>query len=281
MAAFSLTLERTNTTDGSYGIKEHDSASSHCTAWLADSRKKALLAHIGVGTIDQALLGILAAKHQSLRLWGLLGKVLIADEVHACDAYVMGLLKTLLKTHAAFGGSAILLSATLPSPSVPASSLPSWKVQALPPLQSQTRHTRSSRRLPRKKCAKCLSQRALHHGAQFGWSPCPMSMPLLNVCEQRCRGDSAPAGCATLLPTRSKPTRFGSKKLVQKMCCSTTPVLLLPTGCASVQRCSNASVWKALPQTVVGGSSSPRRWSSNRWTSILIIWSLTLHPLTW
>jgi CRISPR-associated endonuclease/helicase Cas3 len=69
---------------------------------------------VGVGTIDQALLGILAAKHQSLRLWGLLGKVLIADEVHACDAYVMDLLKTLLKFHVAFGGSAILLSATLP-----------------------------------------------------------------------------------------------------------------------------------------------------------------------
>jgi CRISPR-associated endonuclease/helicase Cas3 len=114
MAAFSLGLERTNTTDTGYGIKEHDSASSHCTAWLADSRKKALLAHVGVGTIDQALLGILAAKHQSLRLWGLMGKVLIVDEVHACDAYVTGLLKTLLKFHAAFGGSAILLSATLP-----------------------------------------------------------------------------------------------------------------------------------------------------------------------
>lgn len=40
--------------------------------------------------------------------------MLIADEVHACDAYVTGLLKTLLKFHAAFGGSAILLSATLP-----------------------------------------------------------------------------------------------------------------------------------------------------------------------
>ena len=33
-----------------------------------------------------------------------------------------------------------------------------------------------------------------------------MSMPLLNVCEQRCRGDSAPAGCATLLPTREAYT---------------------------------------------------------------------------
>jgi CRISPR-associated endonuclease/helicase Cas3 len=114
MAAFSLHLEHTNKIDTGYGLKEHDSASSHCAAWLADSRKKALLAHVGVGTIDQALLGILASRHQSLRLWGLLGKVLIADEVHACDAYVTGLLKTLLKFHAAFGGSAILLSATLP-----------------------------------------------------------------------------------------------------------------------------------------------------------------------
>lgn len=113
-AAFSLALEHANRIDTGYGNKEYESASGHCTAWLADSRKKALLAHVGVGTIDQALLGILAAKHQSLRLWGLLGKVLIADEVHACDAYVAGLLKTLLKFHAAFGGSAILLSATLP-----------------------------------------------------------------------------------------------------------------------------------------------------------------------
>lgn len=114
MAAFTLALECANQTDTGYGNKEHDSASGHCTAWLADSRKKALLAHVGVGTIDQALLDILPAKHQSLRLWGLLGKVLIADEVHACDAYVADLLKTLLKFHAAVGGSAILLSATLP-----------------------------------------------------------------------------------------------------------------------------------------------------------------------
>ena len=114
MAAFSLGLEHANTADTGYGSQEDDTASRHCTAWLADSRKKALLAHVGVGTIDQALLGILPARHQSLRLWGLLGKVLIADEVHACDAYVMDLLKTLLRFHAAFGGSAILLSATLP-----------------------------------------------------------------------------------------------------------------------------------------------------------------------
>ena len=94
---------------------ETDTASAHCSAWLADNSKKALLAEVGVGTIDQALLAMLPSKHQSLRLLGLLGKVLIVDEVHACDAYVHTLLCALLKAHAAAGGSAILLSATLPA----------------------------------------------------------------------------------------------------------------------------------------------------------------------
>ncbi len=89
-------------------------AGAHCNSWLADNRKKALLADIGVGTIDQALLAILPSRHQSLRLIGLLNKVLVVDEVHACDAYMNELLSTLLRTHAAAGGSAILLSATLP-----------------------------------------------------------------------------------------------------------------------------------------------------------------------
>ena len=89
-------------------------AGPRCNAWLADNRKKALLAEVGVGTIDQALLGVLPARHQSLRLLGLLGKVLIVDEVHACDAYMNGLLGQLLTAHAMAGGSAILLSATLP-----------------------------------------------------------------------------------------------------------------------------------------------------------------------
>jgi len=83
-------------------------------AWLYDNRKKALLAHIGVGTIDQALLAVLPAKHQSLRLLGLHGKVLIVDEVHAYDSYMNKLLCTLLTFHAAQGENAILLSATLP-----------------------------------------------------------------------------------------------------------------------------------------------------------------------
>lgn len=90
-------------------------AGAYCNAWIADNRKKALLAEIGVGTIDQALLGILPSRHQSLRLWGLLDKVLIVDEVHACDAYMHKLLCTLLQAQARAGGSVILLSATLPA----------------------------------------------------------------------------------------------------------------------------------------------------------------------
>ena len=90
-------------------------AGAECAAWLADNRKKALLTHVGVGTLDQALLAVLPSYHQSLRLLGLLGKVLIVDEVHACDAYMNGLLCGLLEAHAAAGGSAVLLSATLPA----------------------------------------------------------------------------------------------------------------------------------------------------------------------
>lgn len=93
---------------------DEGSASVQCNAWLADNRKKALLAEVGVGTLDQVLLAVLPARHQSLRLLGLAGKVLLVDEVHAYDAYMMSLLETLLTAHARQGGSVILLSATLP-----------------------------------------------------------------------------------------------------------------------------------------------------------------------
>jgi CRISPR-associated endonuclease/helicase Cas3 len=109
-----LRLEEKNMRDAGYGKDEGISASRHCTAWLSDSRKKALLADFGVGTLDQALLAVLPVRHQSLRLLGLAGKVLIVDEVHACDCYMGELLVRLLSFHAALGGSAILLSATLP-----------------------------------------------------------------------------------------------------------------------------------------------------------------------
>jgi CRISPR-associated endonuclease/helicase Cas3 len=99
--------------DGIYA-KDEEAASAQCTEWLADNSKKALLADVGVGTIDQGLMAVLPSKHQSLRLLGLSRNVLIVDEVHAYDPYMHTLLCTLLRFHAALGGSAILLSATLP-----------------------------------------------------------------------------------------------------------------------------------------------------------------------
>lgn len=108
-------LSGTNTgRDGLYGTGDQ-SAGLQCSAWLADRQKKALLADIGVGTVDQALLAVLPVRHQSLRLLGLSSKVLVVDEVHAYDAYTSGLLQRLIEAHALQGGSIVLLSATVPS----------------------------------------------------------------------------------------------------------------------------------------------------------------------
>lgn len=90
-----------------------DEISSQCHAWFASSNKRALLADIGVGTIDQALLAALPKKHQPLRLLGLHRKVLIFDEVHSADSYMFELLKSVLQVHLHQGGHAILLTATL------------------------------------------------------------------------------------------------------------------------------------------------------------------------
>lgn len=78
-------------------------------------KKRGLLAPYGVGTIDQALLAVLQTKHFFVRLFGLCGKVVIVDEVHAYDTYMRSLLRHLLSWLAACGTSVVLLSATLPS----------------------------------------------------------------------------------------------------------------------------------------------------------------------
>lgn len=78
-------------------------------------KKRALLASFGVGTVDQALLGVLRVRHGFVRLLGLAGKVVVVDEVHAYDTYTSTLLDSLLAWLAASGTSVILLSATLPT----------------------------------------------------------------------------------------------------------------------------------------------------------------------
>lgn len=81
--------------------------------WFAP-KKKALLAPVGVGTIDQAELSALNVRHNALRLIGLAGKTVILDEVHAYDTYMTTIIKRMLNWLSALGSSVILLSATLP-----------------------------------------------------------------------------------------------------------------------------------------------------------------------
>ena len=85
-----------------------------CGQWLADDRRRILLADIGVGTIDQALLAILPTRFNTLRLWALSNRILIVDEAHGYDPYMEEELRSLLRFHAMLGGSAIVMTATLP-----------------------------------------------------------------------------------------------------------------------------------------------------------------------
>lgn len=81
--------------------------------WFAGA-KRGLLAPYGVGTIDQALIAALRAKHGFVRLFALAGKTVVIDEVHAYDVYMGDILEVLLGWLQALGCRVVLLSATLP-----------------------------------------------------------------------------------------------------------------------------------------------------------------------
>lgn len=101
---------------GVYGGGNEETEEFHVAAeeWFMH-RKRGLLAPYGVGTVDQILLAALQTRHVFVRLFGLAGKTIIVDEVHAYDAYMTTLLERLLEWLAALRCSVILLSATLPS----------------------------------------------------------------------------------------------------------------------------------------------------------------------
>jgi CRISPR-associated endonuclease/helicase Cas3 len=92
-----------------------EAGEADCIDWFARSSKRALLAPAGVGTVDQALLGGVRTNYAGLRLLGLWSKVLVVDEVHAYDGYMLAVLEKLVEAQAARGGSAVLMSAMLPS----------------------------------------------------------------------------------------------------------------------------------------------------------------------
>ena len=89
-------------------------SSAYAARWFLPS-KRGLLAPYGVGTVDQALLGALVARHFFLRLYGLAGKVVVFDEVHAYDTYMAALFAQLLRWLRALDCDVVVLSATLPA----------------------------------------------------------------------------------------------------------------------------------------------------------------------
>ncbi|MEV6982386.1 CRISPR-associated helicase Cas3' [Sphaerisporangium sp. NPDC051017] len=82
-------------------------------AWFL-GRMRGLLSPFVVGTIDQLLYAATRTKHVMLRAAGLMGKVVILDEVHAADVYMSQFLKEGLRWLGQAQVPVILLSATLP-----------------------------------------------------------------------------------------------------------------------------------------------------------------------
>lgn len=84
------------------------------SAWFAGHRRT-LLAANAVGTVDQAIVGVLNARHAFVRLFGLSDRVVVLDEVHAYDAYTGGLIERLVAWLRELGCSVVVISATLPT----------------------------------------------------------------------------------------------------------------------------------------------------------------------
>jgi CRISPR-associated endonuclease/helicase Cas3 len=80
--------------------------------WFASSRC-GLLAPFAVGTVDQALLGVIAAKWFFVRQFALAGKVVVLDEVHSYDLYTGTLIARLVQRLRELKATPVILSATL------------------------------------------------------------------------------------------------------------------------------------------------------------------------
>lgn len=92
---------------------ENEEGSVIINEWFS-GRKQTALDDFIIGTVDQFLLLALKQKHLALRHLGFTKKVVVIDEVHAYDCYMMQYLKESLRWMGAYKVPVIILSATLP-----------------------------------------------------------------------------------------------------------------------------------------------------------------------
>ncbi|MFH8738015.1 CRISPR-associated helicase Cas3' [Streptomyces sp. NPDC017964] len=101
--------------DDPYGVEPEVCGGQERTApaeWFLGP-KRGLLAPFVVGTVDQLLYAATRTRHVMLRMAGLAGKVVVLDEVHACDVYMSQFLAEALRWLGQAGVPVIVLSATL------------------------------------------------------------------------------------------------------------------------------------------------------------------------
>ena len=99
--------------DGQAEFKGESDDENEAKAWLAPLRR-AMLSQYAVGTVDQVMMSVMRIKYGVLRLTGVASKVIIIDEIHAYDAYMLTIIERLLNWCAELSVPVIILSATLP-----------------------------------------------------------------------------------------------------------------------------------------------------------------------
>lgn len=101
---------------GGYGDGDRDEdcdATAVASAWFL-SKKRSLLGQVGVGTVDQAMQAALRLRHFFVRSYGLASSVVVLDEVHAYDAFMLAIVERMVEWLGALRTPTLLLSATLP-----------------------------------------------------------------------------------------------------------------------------------------------------------------------
>lgn len=99
--------------DGMEPRDDDDAESAAVIHWASRSLTKAFAGELVVGTIDQALLASLPVKHAHLRLAALTRLLIVVDELHSYDGYMLSLLSRLTQFVRCSGGVLVAMSATL------------------------------------------------------------------------------------------------------------------------------------------------------------------------